>query len=504
MNKTISPSGWDFDGPIVLPLKIHSGGLTGHDRRQFTKRASGSENVFLPYLDSVKFAEDEEPVHMLALGAREAYGANRNGDAFREAVLKRAHDTFVKYAKPYRNHRNRPQEGHPWFGTIKLSAYNPTMRRVELLVGLNKTKSAADRNGGQIADRELEKLARGEDIPVSMSCRVTHDVCSYCHNKARTREEYCKAAACQAGGCADNLSKLVKIGSDVHHLYVDNPDPVFFDISSVFKPADRVAYSGRADYLHKAASDGGFVCVGGAKAAEDLGIQAPLAVVLAQDIITPDAWTTAVTAQVKLAKAMALAERQKDAALSNEFGRAFMSNVQPEMNLEELGLAGNPEKIATALGALADRKVILPLRDFARMTKRAELADAAGPRLIDVYLRMAQDGSLDKRIAANPYAPSEKEAADRMRTAVVKWASLYSLEKSAVEQRCQLSAIRGYAAPTTKQADDAVKTAADSGPAEELARDYAIYKLAALYRISEFDTVFPLTVGLALTQNHVV
>ena len=163
--------------------------MIGHDRYDLLKRAS---HQFLPLLDSVKFAADEVPVHLIALGASEAYGPNRNGDGFKEATCRDHHDTFVKFAKFFRNHKNKAERGDPFYGVVKASAYNEDMRRVELLCALNSEKSAAERNGGFVADVELEKIARGEDMPVSMACRVPHDVCSFCKHAAKNRDEYCK------------------------------------------------------------------------------------------------------------------------------------------------------------------------------------------------------------------------------------------------------------------------------------------------------------------------
>ena len=309
--KLISPSGWDFDRPAAQLLKIsRDGRLTGHDRQTFIKMASGSENVFLPYLDNVKFAEDEEPMHLVALGAKEAYGPNRNGDGFLEQILRECHPSFVKFAKFYRNHKNKDPKIS--YGTVKCSAYNERMRRVELLIGLNREKSAAERNGGFVADEELEKLAKGDDIAVSMACRVPYDECSYCGHKARTRDEYCTSSMCKAGGCKDNLTRLIKVGNDVHILHVNNPSPTFFDISNVFRPADRIAYGGKADYLMKAAGDGGFMGIDGAKLAQDMEVMAPLAVILAQDSMMPGEWTPFLAEQVKLAHGLAEMERLRD------------------------------------------------------------------------------------------------------------------------------------------------------------------------------------------------
>ena len=498
--KTISPSGWDFDAPIVSMIKIASGGLHGHDLAVFAKRAGATANVFLPQLESVKFAKDEVPIHLIGLGAYEAYGPNRNGDAFSEQTLKASHDTFVKFAKFYRNHKNKDPRAS--FGTIKASAYNPVMRRVELLVGLNATKEAAERNEGLVADAELEKLARGEDLAVSMACRVPYDICSGCHNRARTREEYCKEASCKYGGCADNLTRLIKSGNDVHHLHVKNEHPVFFDMSRVWRPADRIAYGGNADYFTKAAADNGFFGIGGAKTAAELGVTAPLEVVLAQ--VATGNWTPAVAEQIKLAHGLACYE---EAGLKT--GRRLPKTVKlafvdrPQIDIDSLD-PSTTEKIGTALGALADRKIVLTVGEFAKLLKQADLAEDAVKCLPGVYGRMIADGSLETRLAENRYAPSEKLASAKQRTVVEKLVPTHSLEKSAVDDRIRLSTLKGHSVPDSICGYGIVKTAHDSKAVEELARNYACYKAAALQRIARFDDQFVLTTQLVSLQNTVV
>ncbi len=498
MVKVFSPSGWDFDVPTAEMVKVASGGLRGYDRAAFVKRASATSNIFLPYLDSVKFAADEIPVHLIALGASEFYGPNRNGDGFKAAACRNYHDTFVKYARFYRNHKNKDPAIS--YGMVKLSAYNPEMQRVELLVALNAEKSAADRNGGFVADREITKLASGDDLCVSMACRVPYDECSFCHHKARTRDEYCTSSMCKAGGCADNLTRLVKLGSDTHHLHVDNSFPTFFDISDVFRPADRTAWGSRADYLEKAASAGGFFEIGGAKTAEDFGLHAPLSVLMAQE--TPDGhYDRQVFAQVKLC--YGLAHLQKQAMDGGEVRRAFGSQIQPELDFSDLDVGDNI-KLAGALAAMADRKIIVSLRDFARLTKRAALVPVAGVKLAGVYDRMLDDGSLERRLTNNAYAPAEFLASAKQRNAAESLVPGYSLEKSAVERRSLLSAIRQYSLPSTPVASGNEKTAADGTAAEELVRDYACYKAAALERIARTDDEFILTARYAEWQNRAV
>lgn len=499
MVKIVSPGGWDFDGPVARLVKVGRDGRLGpNDRREFLKTAS---HVFLDALDHIKLADGEVPVHLVSHGATEAYGPNRNGDGFKEATCKKYAWTFEKYAQHYRNHKNKPHEGHPHFGSVKKAAYNDPMRRVELLVGMFADKRATDgRDNALVADKELEKLARGDDVAFSMACRVPFDVCSWCGNKARTRDDYCTAGLCKAGGCKDNLTRLIKVGNDVHQLHVDNPDPVWFDISTVFRPADRIAYGGKADWLSKAAADGWGGVVGGAKLAEDLGVMAPLAVVLAQDR-GPAAFPTAVDQMVKLAHGLDALERRDDLALPVAVRRAFDGRLQGEFPVAALGEIGTV-KCAEGLAALADRVVVLPLRDYARLAGRPGLAEKAAALLPGVYGRMIADGSLERHLAQNPLARAEKLAPYAVRSWAVKMASGFALTKEAVDGRAYLSVARDYETPKTSFG--MTKAASDDPAAEELARSYACYKAAALHRIAAFDGDFLLTARLGVVQNQVV
>ena len=121
------------------------------------------------------------------------------------------------------------------------------MNRIELIVALNGNEKAAEANGGLVADKEMEKLASGKDISVSMACRVPYDVCSYCGNKAVTRADYCddieNGGHCKAGGLKHNMCKTASVDGEIVRLYADNTKPMFFDISNVVIPADRIAYT---------------------------------------------------------------------------------------------------------------------------------------------------------------------------------------------------------------------------------------------------------------------
>lgn len=474
--KLVSPSGWDFDRPSHVPIKLSSRGLVGHDRREFLKSAS---HEFANLVDTLaeelrRHDGDYEPVHGVALGATEAYGPNRNGDGFKEAVCRRSHPTFVKHARHYRNHKNKPP-GNKAYGHVKASAYNDAMRRVELVTYLYKSAAAAERHGGYVADLELEKLARGEDIPTSMSARVPHDECSWCKNKARVREEYCTAEKCAAGGLADHMSHVVKVGGDLHHLHADNPEADWFDNSTVARGADRIAWGASADYLTKAASANGFVGLDGHKVVEAMGISAPLAVLM--EATDPEA------PRVKLAYALAALEagpRAGDGVLL-----AFHEGVRgpaPEPPA--------PEKLAACLAALADEGCVLPLREFARLSGRGAEAAAASSLLPRVFTK----SSSEALAAGHRGWPEQPDAASRAWAARCKEG--YSLDAEQVERRSVLASLRGLS-----PLRPLVKSAGDSA-GRPLAEAYASYQLAALERAARRDADFALTAVFSAYQNQ--
>lgn len=159
-------------------------------------------------------------LHVIAMGAGEYYGCNINGDYFPERDLINRHNTFVTNAKVFKEHDNKPYS--PDYGHVAFSWYNPKMHRVELILAVDKVKGK----------EFIERQARGEQLEVSMGCKVAYDVCSICGNKAKRRDEY----------CAHIRHDKKKIYPDGKQPYMINYNPTFFDISIVKRRADRIAY----------------------------------------------------------------------------------------------------------------------------------------------------------------------------------------------------------------------------------------------------------------------
>lgn len=234
---------WDEESPRSVLIKRSSRGII--DKASLIKHASASSAEFLSQLDSLDVHPEGQLIHMNAVGTTEAYGPNRNGDGFSKAACQKYHPYFVKEARFYRDHKHDDKSKS--YGVVKASAFNDEMQRIELIVELNATPKVAAANGGLLADKEMDALERGKDIPVSMACSVPFDLCSVCGNKAIRQSDYCRGTheggSCPGGGLKHNMGKIAKVKGELRQLYADNTEPKFFDISHVFVPADRIAYS---------------------------------------------------------------------------------------------------------------------------------------------------------------------------------------------------------------------------------------------------------------------
>ena len=166
----------------IQPVVLWANGKPHYE--QLTKHASvGSD-----YFKSIQPVPGHSIVYVLALGAWETYGENRNGDGFPEFAYKdpaiTEKDSLVQHYKTFeqghnfRHHMNRsPKKA---VGKVLKAFWNPSMHRVELLVDLEDAK----------APDLAERIAAGEFPPVSMGTRVKYDVCVLPDTLVRTTTGY--------------------------------------------------------------------------------------------------------------------------------------------------------------------------------------------------------------------------------------------------------------------------------------------------------------------------
>jgi hypothetical protein len=192
-------------------------------------------------IKNLKRKKDHRYVLVTAMGDGETWGSNKNGDYFpydsltgmqndpvwkevagkderlnEKMELKRRYKTFED-GHFFHHHKNKIEKGDPAFGYIPNSIWNPKMRTVLLIVGVDAKKDP----------ETAERIDRNDLMSVSMGAKLPWDRCSICHSKHKSLLQYCNHLKY-------NLGKILPNGKRV---YAENLFPRFFDISDVTKEA---------------------------------------------------------------------------------------------------------------------------------------------------------------------------------------------------------------------------------------------------------------------------
>lgn len=259
--------------------------LFGPADSAFEKVASaGVLPEVLAYIDKLRPRNDAQYVLVNAMGAGEFFGSNINGDHFPEASLIHKPDdwtgnplldkdkakswpygfpTFYN-AHPYAHHRNKDPSRA--YGEVEFAAWNDHMKRVELVIRIDKDKCHL--YGGVSV---WDKCHLGQFPDVSMGSKVPYDTCSITLDWKLYREalatyrprihkhpgmavlEFHKKLKRKNGKGIRGVSitrndyseytkkRMNQILPDGRKVFVWNDFPRFFDISFVFIGADKTA-----------------------------------------------------------------------------------------------------------------------------------------------------------------------------------------------------------------------------------------------------------------------
>lgn len=401
-------------GPAAVPL-------FGPADSYFEKTASAS---LLPevstYIATLKPKNDAQYVLVNAMGAGEYYGSNINGDRFAEAALVHSPDAWQgvpihdaalakdwAYGFPtfynacvYPHHRNK--DPNKKLGVVELAAWNPHMKRVELVTRLDR--DICLRNGGESI---WDKLKTGNYPDVSMGTKVPFDTCSITLDRKRYQEAWDSFDPKRHKSPGDAIlevhkkrpikgvqvtrreyseygrTQMNRILKDGRKVWVDNDFPKFFDISYVFIGADKIAKA-----MLKIA-DGGKRTYGFMSSAEVAEKMAA-----GEDVLTKSAAAEPVLASGKYLRIedlrargeAARAERSKQAEMTKRIVPSqFASKAVPMLTEREedlpkelqdaMGKSGLGKALATATGL----GIVLRPREFQRVTLvsmgKGEMAD---------------------------------------------------------------------------------------------------------------------------------
>jgi hypothetical protein len=321
--KLITTDSYDFGDPSTSLVPVHRRGV---DSNWMTKTASQSD--LAKAISEVKPIAGKTIIHVIALGDEERYGANRNGDAFSRKDNVTAHKTFKDIGTVFKHHKhNDPSLS---VGDVLATSHNDLMDRIELLLALDNKK----------CEKEVNALNSGKDVPLSMGSSQEYDICSVCGHKAPEAKDHCEHVK-------NNLGEVLKDGSVV---YMKNPNPKYFDISLVWKPADRIAYT-----LKKVASASRVI--GGHELAKEAGLVYP--------------------SFTKVATKQAIAEIIKQVPLSVR--KAATPNCVHEDTIKKLASACKAYGTNQVLANLTKRGFMLCPKDFASVigVDNPELAESA-------------------------------------------------------------------------------------------------------------------------------
>lgn len=460
----IVPSGsFDFGMPVASLMQVWSGGV---DRDYLQKRAS---IAFKELTKNLKKEAGHSYIHLISLGDYETYGSNRNGDSFnarsalwtlpepKEGLAKRAmlggglekyHSTFVKRGHVFKHHKNDDPTKN--IGSIETEFYNPDMHRGELIIKVA--------NNHPDWKNELNDLANGKDIPYSMACKIAADMCMICGNRARHKREYCVHA--------NDLTSMWKTG---HINSVMNDEPIFFDISKVFRPADRIAYS-----LQKVASDGHSSGV-------DLAAAAGLDIApYWLEAERPTGASRYYLSKLAIANKLAAIEKTVDAMAGGEENKQLsaLSHGVPDKDIPQEAMKSMSGcKSCDALQAMGDAKICLSLPDFFKLTMGSKVDSSdvkeAALNVRGMFSRMLNFTDV---AAASDYDFEPKQTLVKQ---AVLWdlMAAHSLGMNYVTKRAELAAIR-QASPVL------IKTASAgtvNKKAEYLTKEYAKYVLSFVH-----------------------
>ena len=172
--------------------------------------------------DGIKIKKNNAYLYVIAMGAGDYFGENKNGDFFWEKDLIQYHKKFLN-AGVFIQHDNK--DPGKSIGKVLKAIYNNKMHRVELLIQIQR----------ELAPHIYDAISNGERIAVSMGVKVPSESCSYCGQVTKG------SIANRCDHLKFHMHEIMPNGIKV--AAINHPPLNFFDISVVRKPADHQGYA---------------------------------------------------------------------------------------------------------------------------------------------------------------------------------------------------------------------------------------------------------------------
>lgn len=209
-----------IDSSFIVP--VSNSNMENHcvEKCDFLKKEASVESI--KYFNDLKPKKNHLYFLVVAMTAGEYYSSNKNGDYFKEETLKHHYQDF-KNAGVFWNHDNKDPDKSA--GNVIQSFWNDVMHRIEIVIEISKENS-----------RHLDGLIKDKKpIGVSMGLRVPMEYCSVCgHVTRKSYENRCEHLKYSMNTVLHDGKKIFAVcGSGIK----------IFDISFVFRPADRNGYA---------------------------------------------------------------------------------------------------------------------------------------------------------------------------------------------------------------------------------------------------------------------
>jgi hypothetical protein len=197
-------------------------------------------------------------------------------------------------------------------------------------------------------------------------------------------------------------------------------------------------------------------------------------------------------ARVRLAKAAATVEQYTSAQpLPEDIKLAFAPSVVTPLSESDARLLGKigSDEARAAMGALADRGVVLPLRDFVTWYTGI---DKGAVDASDAFLSLIAHPEFHDHLNNYEVIPGLASPRTHVAPVIAKLAAEKTLGERAVRSRVVRACLRPG---SYKHAFEKQRVPAD------LLIKYAAYVVSSLHRIAGIDDAFGLTATLAVRQN---
>ncbi len=432
-------------------------------------KTAGEDGAVKLFVDGLEADPKKSYIHLISVGATEFYGPNLRGDAFNETAgdfippdpsegnkvveleggLDEFHNpTFRSNGSVYSEHKSVLVGGEPQ-GKVAFATYNKPMHRGELIIEVpNDTWGT-----------EIEKIENGNPVFFSMGCLCKNDVCSICGKRTSPKD-----LESRCDHLKDNLLGFDNKGNQVKAI---TDHPIFFDISQVARPADRIAFS--------------------------------LAKVASADIVLPNTMPinlldklTGKSAVDRMALAFKVAKEEK---VSAEKLPVEMPDAEDHDVINKI----KSDDVPRVLCVLKRNNTMLPPPVFFKLMGKDSFDEIKpvmpliGEELGSIFNKVVNSAELPDFINNSTYEGSQSIFDPQLEQDLMPLIRKYSLDDQPVKNRIIKITI------SKKQASEPLKiiTPLAQKIASELAREYARYQLAFICKHDDSRSI-----RLTLANNH--